>query len=146
MWRCLGWDRKTGISLWAQAMLAAKIILSLFIQNYQIFKKETHPKDKASVPYRRANLIKVLSLFYFFNKKINICFTSSESTRQVPIEIGSKQEKTLSIHWLLGVAKKGPGRKIIFKLSSELVDATKGCGGAISKRNRLIEWQRQIEL
>jgi len=36
------------------------------------------------------------------------------SIHQVPIEIGSKQGKTLSIHWLLGAAKKRLGRNMAF--------------------------------
>nr|YP_010965733.1 ribosomal protein S7 [Opuntia aureispina]YP_010965965.1 ribosomal protein S7 [Opuntia chisosensis]YP_010966039.1 ribosomal protein S7 [Opuntia chlorotica]YP_010966695.1 ribosomal protein S7 [Opuntia macrocentra]WNM91816.1 ribosomal protein S7 [Opuntia aureispina]WNM92121.1 ribosomal protein S7 [Opuntia chisosensis]WNM92195.1 ribosomal protein S7 [Opuntia chlorotica]WNM92925.1 ribosomal protein S7 [Opuntia macrocentra] len=69
------------------------------------------------------------------------------STRQVPIEIGSKQGKALSIRWLLGAAKKRPGQNMAFKLSSELVDATKGRGGAIRKKeqtHRMAEANRAL--
>nr|BCN41373.1 ribosomal protein S7 [Stauntonia hexaphylla] len=68
------------------------------------------------------------------------------STQQVPIEIGSTQGKALVIRWLLGAYQKCLGRNMTFKLSSELVDVAKGCGDAIRKKKRLIEWQRQIEL
>ena len=44
------------------------------------------------------------------------------STHQVPIEIGSTQGKALAIRWLLGASRKRPGRNMVFKLSSELVD------------------------
>ncbi|KAD6119710.1 hypothetical protein E3N88_10981 [Mikania micrantha] len=56
------------------------------------------------------------------------------STHQVPIEIGSTQGKTLAIRWLLAASRKRPGRNMTFKLSSELVDADKGSGDAIRKR------------
>ena len=56
------------------------------------------------------------------------------STHQVPIEIGSTQGKALAIRWLLGASRKCPGRNMVFKLSSELVDAAKGSGDAIRKK------------
>ncbi|CAK7323976.1 unnamed protein product [Dovyalis caffra] len=55
------------------------------------------------------------------------------STHQVPIEIGSTQGKALAIRWLLGASRKRPS-KCIFKLSLELVDAAKGSGDAIRKK------------
>nr|YP_010389643.1 ribosomal protein S7 [Chesneya acaulis]UPT34384.1 ribosomal protein S7 [Chesneya acaulis] len=58
----------------------------------------------------------------------------SGSTRQVPIEIGKRQGKALAIRWLLGASRKRPGRNMAFKLSSELVDAAKGSGDAIRKK------------
>ncbi|KAK7366094.1 hypothetical protein VNO78_38530 [Psophocarpus tetragonolobus] len=56
------------------------------------------------------------------------------STHQVPVEIGSTQGKALAIRWLLGASRKRPGRNMAFKLSSELVDAAKGSGDAIRKK------------
>ncbi|CAN6459316.1 unnamed protein product [Victoria cruziana] len=56
------------------------------------------------------------------------------STHQVPIEIGSRQGKALSIFWLLGASRKRLCRNIVFKLSSKLVDAAKGSGDAIRKK------------
>ncbi|CAA6655886.1 unnamed protein product [Spirodela intermedia] len=44
------------------------------------------------------------------------------ATHQVPIEIGSRQGKALAIRWLLGAFRKRP------------VDAAKGCGDAIRKK------------
>ncbi|KAL5060576.1 hypothetical protein RYX36_032180 [Vicia faba] len=66
----------------------------------------------------------------------------SESTHQVPIEIGSTQGKALAIRWLLAASRKRPGRNMAFKLSSELVDAAKGSGDAIRKKE---ETQRMAE-
>ncbi|KAE9610889.1 30S ribosomal protein S7 [Lupinus albus] len=56
------------------------------------------------------------------------------STHQVPTEIVSTQGKELAIRWLLGTSRKRPGRNMVFKLSSELVDAAKGSGDAIRKK------------
>jgi small subunit ribosomal protein S7 len=54
--------------------------------------------------------------------------------RQIPIEIRPSKGKVLAIRWLLAASRKRPGRNMAFKLSSELVDAAKGRGGAIRKR------------
>ncbi|KAM7460019.1 hypothetical protein LguiA_036002 [Lonicera macranthoides] len=58
----------------------------------------------------------------------------SGSTRQVPIEIGSKKGKVLAIRWLLAASRKRPGQDMAFKLSSEFRDASKGSGAAIRKK------------
>ncbi|KAL8197672.1 hypothetical protein R6Q57_024320 [Mikania cordata] len=55
-------------------------------------------------------------------------------THQVPIEIGSTQGKSLSICWLLAASRKRLGENMASKLSYELVDAAKGSGDAIRKR------------
>ncbi|KAF4381691.1 small ribosomal subunit protein uS7cz/uS7cy [Cannabis sativa] len=67
------------------------------------------------------------------------------STHKVPIEIGSTQGKALAIRWLLGASRKRPGRNMVFKLSFELVDAAKGSGDAIRKKeetHRMAETNR----
>uniref|UniRef100_A0ACD6AMS4 Uncharacterized protein n=1 Tax=Avena sativa TaxID=4498 RepID=A0ACD6AMS4_AVESA len=69
------------------------------------------------------------------------------STRKVPIEIGSKQGRALAIRWLLEASQKRPGRNMAFKISSELVDAAKGSGGAIRKKeatHRMAEANRAL--
>nr|YP_010392182.1 ribosomal protein S7 [Wahlenbergia marginata]UPX07791.1 ribosomal protein S7 [Wahlenbergia marginata] len=58
----------------------------------------------------------------------------SGATQQVPIPIKSPRAKVLAIRWVLAAARKRPGRNMVFKLSSELVDAAKGRGHAIRKR------------
>nr|YP_009138652.1 ribosomal protein S7 [Lathyrus littoralis]AIK20946.1 ribosomal protein S7 [Lathyrus littoralis] len=66
----------------------------------------------------------------------------SGSTHKVPIEIESTQGKVLAIRWLLAASRKRPGRNMAFKLSSELVDAAKGRGDAIRKKE---ETQKMAE-
>nr|YP_009729484.1 ribosomal protein S7 [Incarvillea arguta]YP_009729496.1 ribosomal protein S7 [Incarvillea arguta]QHW07072.1 ribosomal protein S7 [Incarvillea arguta]QHW07073.1 ribosomal protein S7 [Incarvillea arguta] len=56
------------------------------------------------------------------------------STHQVPIEIRSTQGKVLAIRWLLAASRKRPGQNMAFKLSSEVMDAAKGRGNAIRKK------------
>nr|YP_010268769.1 ribosomal protein S7 [Caragana brevifolia]YP_010758642.1 ribosomal protein S7 [Caragana opulens]UIG88037.1 ribosomal protein S7 [Caragana brevifolia]WEW73106.1 ribosomal protein S7 [Caragana opulens]WFG50199.1 ribosomal protein S7 [Caragana opulens]WGF20209.1 ribosomal protein S7 [Caragana opulens] len=58
----------------------------------------------------------------------------SGSTHQVPSEIGSTQGTALAIRWLLGASRKRPGQNMAFKLSSEVLDAIKGSGNAIRKK------------
>nr|AZN62279.1 chloroplast 30S ribosomal protein S7 [Echinocodon lobophyllus]AZN62280.1 chloroplast 30S ribosomal protein S7 [Echinocodon lobophyllus] len=58
----------------------------------------------------------------------------SGSTHQVPMKIESTRGKVLAIRWLLAASRKRPGQNMAFKLSSELMDAAKGRGGAIRKR------------
>nr|YP_010566809.1 ribosomal protein S7 [Medicago doliata]UZC32579.1 ribosomal protein S7 [Medicago doliata] len=62
----------------------------------------------------------------------------SGSTHQVPVEIESLEGKTLAIRWLLSASRKRPGRNMVFKLSSELVDAAKGSGDAIRKKQETL--------
>nr|WRY72294.1 ribosomal protein S7 [Sclerocactus unguispinus] len=69
------------------------------------------------------------------------------STRLIPIEIGPKKGKVLAIRWLLGAARKRPGQNMAFNLSSELMDAAKGSGGAIRKKeetHRIAEANRAL--
>nr|QTI91402.1 ribosomal protein S7 [Ferocactus setispinus] len=54
--------------------------------------------------------------------------------RLVPFEIGPKKGRVFAIRWLLEAARKRPGENMASKLSSELVDAAKGSGGAIRKK------------
>ena len=56
------------------------------------------------------------------------------STYQVPLEIKPKQGKVLAIRWLLEASRKRLGPNMESKFSSELIDATKGKGTAIRKK------------
>lgn len=54
----------------------------------------------------------------------------------MPIEIGSTQDKSLAIRWLLGASRKHPCQNMIFKLNFELVDVANGSGDAIHKKKK----------
>ncbi|CAN0878936.1 30S ribosomal protein S7, plastid [Linum grandiflorum] len=59
------------------------------------------------------------------------------STQQVPVEVDSATGKALAIRWLLIAARKRQGRDMVFKLSNELMDAAKGSGDAVRKREEV---------
>nr|ANQ38709.1 ribosomal protein S7 [Cynomorium coccineum]ANQ38710.1 ribosomal protein S7 [Cynomorium coccineum]ANS54306.1 small ribosomal protein 7 [Cynomorium coccineum] len=60
------------------------------------------------------------------------------STHQIPIEIRSTQGGTLAIRWLLGASRKRSGKKnLALNLSSEFLDASKGNGYAIRKKEEI---------
>nr|YP_010934947.1 ribosomal protein S7 [Gastrodia pubilabiata]WKV29266.1 ribosomal protein S7 [Gastrodia pubilabiata] len=52
-------------------------------------------------------------------------------------ELGFEQGVCIAIKWLLRSARQRSGTNIIFKLSSELIDATKGNGYAIREKERI---------
>ncbi|CAI0447326.1 unnamed protein product, partial [Linum tenue] len=52
----------------------------------------------------------------------------------LPVEVDTTQGKALAIRWLLVAARKRQGRDMVFKLSNELIDAAKGSGDAVRKR------------
>ncbi|KAJ8899051.1 hypothetical protein K2173_010204 [Erythroxylum novogranatense] len=56
------------------------------------------------------------------------------STQQVPTEGASAQGKALAIRWLLDASRKRSGKSMVLKLSNEIIDAAKGTGDAIRKR------------
>lgn len=70
-----------------------------------------------------------------------------KSIRLIPFQIRSKQGKVLAIRWLLAAARKRLGENMAFNLSSELMDAAKGSGGAIRKKeetHRIAEANRAL--
>nr|QEG98415.1 ribosomal protein S7 [Burmannia itoana] len=58
----------------------------------------------------------------------------SGSIHQIPIEIGSTQGKAIAIRWLLKASRNRSCQNMVLKLSFELIDAAKGNGGAIRKK------------
>ncbi|VAH67870.1 unnamed protein product [Triticum turgidum subsp. durum] len=63
------------------------------------------------------------------------------------IGVKTRQGRALAIRWLLEASQKCPGRNMAFKLSSELVDAAKGSGGAICRKeatHRMAEANRAL--
>ncbi|XP_015574424.2 30S ribosomal protein S7, chloroplastic isoform X1 [Ricinus communis] len=56
------------------------------------------------------------------------------SSHQVPVELGSAQARALAIRWLLNAARERQGQDMVFKLSCELIDAAKGNGNAVRKK------------
>jgi small subunit ribosomal protein S7 len=56
------------------------------------------------------------------------------ATYQVPVEVAINRANSLAVRWILQYAKERPGKNMIDKLSSEILDAVNNRGGAIKKR------------
>jgi small subunit ribosomal protein S7 len=56
------------------------------------------------------------------------------ATYQVPVEVPEHRRLTLALRWLLASARARPGRSMAGKLADELMDAAKGAGNTIKKR------------
>lgn len=57
------------------------------------------------------------------------------ATYQVPMEVPPARRLTLAIRWVLTAARARPGKSFAEKLADELMDAYKGEGAAIRKRD-----------
>jgi len=56
------------------------------------------------------------------------------ATYQVPVEVRAGRDTALAIRWLLKAARARSGRSMAEKLSAEFLDAVKGQGAAVKKR------------
>ncbi|HUT14957.1 MAG TPA: 30S ribosomal protein S7 [Anaerolineae bacterium] len=56
------------------------------------------------------------------------------ATYQVPVEVSERRRISLSIRWLLQSARARPGKSMSEKLANELMDAAKGVGSTIKRR------------
>jgi small subunit ribosomal protein S7 len=56
------------------------------------------------------------------------------ATYQVPVEVRPGRDVALAIRWLLKAARARTGKSMAEKLASELIDASKGQGAAVKKR------------
>lgn len=56
-------------------------------------------------------------------------------TYQVPVEVRPERMQALAIRWLVTYARQRKERSMAQKLASELMDASKGQGGAVKKRD-----------
>ena len=56
------------------------------------------------------------------------------ATYQVPIEVSDKRRKSLAIRWLVTYARQRAEHTMVDRLSGEIVDACRGTGGALKKR------------
>lgn len=57
------------------------------------------------------------------------------TTYQVPTEVTSARQLALSMRWLLAAARKRSGRTMAEKLANEFMDASKGQGAAVKKKD-----------
>ena len=56
------------------------------------------------------------------------------STYQIPVEVPPDRQVSLAMHWLLTAAHKRPGKSMAEKLAGEFMDAARGTGAAVKKR------------
>jgi len=57
------------------------------------------------------------------------------ATYQVPVEIRGERRVSLAMRWLIGAARGRPGRTMADKLSGELLDASRGQGATVKRRD-----------
>lgn len=55
-------------------------------------------------------------------------------TYQVPMEVRPERRRTLALRWMIGAARRRPGKSMVDKLSGEFADAFNGTGPTIKKR------------
>jgi len=56
------------------------------------------------------------------------------STYQIPVEVSLHRQVGLAIRWLLAAARNRPGKSMAEKLAGEFVDAARGTGTAVKKK------------
>lgn len=56
------------------------------------------------------------------------------ATYQVPIEVRPDRRQALGIRWLVNFSRRRPGRTMVERLASELLDAANGQGASVKKR------------
>ena len=56
------------------------------------------------------------------------------SNVQVPIEVTDERSQALALRWLVNYAKTRNGKGMAINLANEIMDAAKGVGGAVKKR------------
>lgn len=56
------------------------------------------------------------------------------ATYQVPVEVNSERGQFMAIKWMVGFARDRSGRSMAEKLATEIMDAAKGEGNTVKKR------------
>jgi len=56
------------------------------------------------------------------------------SNYQIPIEVSDHRSEILALRWLVNYAKLRGGKGMAVNLANEIMDAAKGVGGAVKKR------------
>lgn len=56
------------------------------------------------------------------------------SNYQVPVEVSAERSQTLALRWLVNYAKTRNGHGMAINLANEIMDAAKGVGGSVKKR------------
>jgi len=56
------------------------------------------------------------------------------ATYQVPSEVRADRKLSLAMRWLVAYSRQRPGRTMMDKMADELMDAAKGIGSSVKKR------------
>ena len=56
------------------------------------------------------------------------------STYQIPVEVPPSRRLSLTMRWLLAAARSRPGKSMAEKLANELMDAARGTGAAVKRK------------
>jgi small subunit ribosomal protein S7 len=56
------------------------------------------------------------------------------STYQIPVEVPPRRQVSLAMRWLFAAAHNRPGKSMAEKMAGELMDAARGTGVAVKKR------------
>ncbi len=56
------------------------------------------------------------------------------SNYQVPVEVNPERSQTLALRWLVNYARTRNGKGMSDNLANEIIDAAKGVGGSVKKR------------
>ena len=56
------------------------------------------------------------------------------STYQIPVEVAPARQLSLAMRWLLAAARGRPGRSMSERLANEMMDAARGTGAAVKRR------------
>ncbi|HEB64952.1 MAG TPA: 30S ribosomal protein S7, partial [Chloroflexi bacterium] len=57
------------------------------------------------------------------------------ATYQVPMEVRAERRRSLALRWLLASARARNGKSMVEKLAAEFLDAAKGQGSAVKKKD-----------
>lgn len=57
------------------------------------------------------------------------------ATYQIPMEVRAERRRSLALRWLLASARGRGGKSMVEKLATEFLDAAKGQGAAIKKKD-----------
>ncbi len=66
------------------------------------------------------------------------------ATYQIPVEISATRRTALAMRWLIDSARNRSGRDMAARLAGELLDASRGEGATVKKREDTHEWQKPI--
>jgi small subunit ribosomal protein S7 len=59
------------------------------------------------------------------------------ATYQIPMEVRPRRGTAIAIQWIVSAARLRPGRNIVDLLSAEVIDAARGSGSAVRKREEV---------